>query len=514
MTRIASWDKPELNLELFFCTEVLKLDSLHYGFWEQEEELDLASIRRAQQRYTETLLKMIPADVHRILDIGCGIGDNARALKARGYEVTAISPDRNHAAYFESEASAGIHFINTGIETFTSREQFDLVLMSESQGYFAMDMGFSQSVRHLRPGGYLLVSGIFKQDAQDGFKGSHFEGEYLRCAGDYQLVKTAYADITDNILPTLAYADDAYQSYLSPISQTAQHFVGKGGMRKWQLLKTLFAREFSNFEEVCHYYEEHFNTTFFKEKMRYARILFQYQPDAVEAKLIAKRSDTHAVSVIVSAYNEEATIGAILSALSACELVDEVIVVNDGSSDGTGAAIQSLTGHEKLVPIHFSQNQGKSRAMVTAALRARGDMLVFFDADLTNVESRHIQTLIQPLLDGKADMVIGDPQYSSRLLRKFDPFRKLSGQRALWRKELLPFMEEMRNAGFGIETLLNLTYKQQKRKVIFRKLDGLIHPIKLEKNKPAKATALYLEEGSQIATALINRASQKQGFYN
>ena len=145
MTRIASWDKPELKSEKSSCTEVLKLNSLHYGFWEQEEQLSLESIRQAQTRYTDTLLDLIPADVHKVLDIGCGIGDNARALKAKGYEVTAISPDHNHAAYFETAESAGIHFINTGIETFSSPEKYDLVLMSESQGYFAMDMGFSQS---------------------------------------------------------------------------------------------------------------------------------------------------------------------------------------------------------------------------------------------------------------------------------------------------------------------------------------------------------------------------------
>jgi len=514
MTRIASWDKPELNLELFFCTEVLKLNSLHYGFWEQEEKLNLDSIRQAQTRYTDTLLDMIPADVHKILDIGCGIGDNARALKAKGYQVTAISPDRNHAAYFETAESAGIHFINTGIETFSSPEKYDLVLMSESQGYFAMDMGFSQSVRHLRPGGYLLVSGIFKQDGKDGFEGPHIEGEYIRCAQDFGLLRKESVDITDNILPTLAFANDAYQSYLGPLTQTAQHFVGKSGMRKWQLLKALFAREFNNFEKVRRYYEEHFNTTFFKDNMRYTRVLFQYQPDNFEANLIEKRDKEHGISVIVSAYNEEKTVGAVLSALNASELVDEVIAVNDGSSDGTGAAIQAAAIHKKVVPIQFEKNRGKSHAMVTAALRARGDTLVFFDADLLNVDSRQIKALIEPLLEGKADMVIGDPQYTSIVVRLLDPFRPLSGQRAVRRKDLLPMLEEIRNSGFGIETLLNLTYNEQKRKIIYRKMEGLIHPIKLEKDRPARATRLYWEEGSQIATALINRAGQKQGFYN
>ncbi|MDK2982008.1 MAG: hypothetical protein PWQ55_2355 [Chloroflexota bacterium] len=514
MTRIATWDNPELNLELFFCTEVLKLDSLHYGFWEQAEELNLDSVRQAQKRYTDTLLGMIPADVHKVLDIGCGIGDNARALQARGYEVTAISPDHNHAAYFETEASAGIRFINTGIESFHSDEKYDLVLMSESQGYFAMDMGFSQSVRHLRPGGYLLVSGIFKQDGKAGFEGSHIEGEYVRCAEGFNLLRRDYVDITDNILPTLDYANETYRNYLAPIAQTAQHFVGKGGMRKWQLLKALFAREFSNFEQVRRYYEEHFNSTFFKDKMRYARILFQYQPDALEERIAAKREGEHAVSVIVSAFNEEGTIGAILSALGASEAVDEVIVVNDGSSDGTGALIQTAALNEKVVPIQFEHNRGKSQAMVTAALHARGDLLVFFDADLLNVEGGHIQTLVQPLLEGEAGMVIGDPQYANGLVKLFDPFRPLSGQRAVWRRDLLPLLEEMRNSGFGIETLLNLNYKQHKRRIVHRSLDGLIHPIKLEKDDAGTATRLYLQEGSQIATALLNRSGQKQGFYN
>jgi hypothetical protein len=111
-------------------------------------------------------------------------------------------------------------------------------------------------------------------------------------------------------------------------------------------------------------------------------------------------------------------------------------------------------------------------------------------------------------------MVIGDPQYTSHVVRLLDPFRPLSGQRAVRRKDLLPMLEEIRNSGFGIETLLNLTYKQQKRKIIYRKMEGLIHPIKLEKDRPARATKQYLEEGSQIATALINRAGQKQGFFN
>lgn len=514
MTRLEAWDKPELNLELFFCTEVLKLKSLHYGYWEQEETVDLSSIRQAQERYTDTLLKLIPADVHNILDIGCGIGDNAKALAAHGYKVTCISPDRVHASYFKDVDAEAIHFINTGVESFSSQQAYDLVLMSESQGYFPMDMGFSQSIRHLRPGGYLLVSGIFKQEHGAGFQDSHLESRYIECAQDFNLIKKEYVDITDNVLPTLAFAFETYNTYLDPLTQTIQHFIGKKGQMKIEMLKMLFAREFKNFDTVRQYYEEHFNPALFKENMRYARILFQYQPNAYEQELIGKRASRPLVSAIISAYNEEKTLADILSTLTTCSQVDEVIIVNDGSGDKTAEIINSFTDNGRVKAIHFEKNQGKGNAMVTAALRAHGDILVFLDADLANLKAEHIQTLVQPLTEGKADMVLGDPLYKSDIIRALDPFRSLSGERAVWRQDLLSLAEQIRDSGYGIETLLNLAYKENRKKVCSRKLDGLVHPIKLKKVNPLKAAGEYSEEGLQIMNALINRAYSRARSVN
>jgi len=326
------------------------------------------------------------------------------------------------------------------------------------------------------------------------------------------LVKKDYRDITGNTLPTLQYAFDCYNHYLEPLNQTLLHFIGKTGQNKLRLLKTLFATEFRNFEAVRRYYEEHFNPALFQEKMRYTRILFQYKPAAFEKELIIRRAQKSVVSAIVCAYNEEKSLKDILNVLADCREADEVIVVNDGSSDGTAAIIDAFAGNGKLQIIHFAKNRGKSIAMVAAALRAQGDLLVYLDADLKGLKGDHVQKLTEPLLNNEADMVIGDPQYASEIAKLFDPFRKLSGQRALWRRDFLPLVEKIRNTGFGIETLLNLAYKEQRRKIRFQSLDGLIHPIKLEKEKPIQATRQYMHEGSQIAAALINRAYQREGF--
>ena len=96
----------ELNFELYFVTEVLKLRSLHYGYWDEERSngrLDLDEIQRAQSRFTERLISFVPPETKTILDVGAGIGDNARALSRSGHRVTAISPDRNHERYRQLE---------------------------------------------------------------------------------------------------------------------------------------------------------------------------------------------------------------------------------------------------------------------------------------------------------------------------------------------------------------------------------------------------------------------------
>ena len=160
-----------LDLELFFCTEILKLNSLHYGYWEESEKLKeegtkltLNCLRDAQKKYTDGLIAAIPKNVKSILDVGCGIGDVSRALSKLEYDVTAISPDSNHAKYFENPPLK-LTFLQTKFEDLDIDNKFDLILMSESQNYFPTEIGFRQCATLLSPKGYLLVSGMFRKDS-------------------------------------------------------------------------------------------------------------------------------------------------------------------------------------------------------------------------------------------------------------------------------------------------------------------------------------------------------------
>jgi SAM-dependent methyltransferase len=274
MSQIAQWEVSSLNLELLFCTDVLRLRSLHYGYWEVKEELDLKRMREAQDRYTETLLHIIPESVEAILDVGCGVGDVASALAQKGHTVTAVSPDRNHAQFFADRNGGRLSFHNVKFEDFDSDQKYDLVLMSESQNYFAMDTGFGQSKKHLGRGGYLLVSGIFKRDGDDRFEGCHIEEEYIRRAESYGFILEKYLDITENVLPTLEFAGQLYKEYLTPSLGVLTRYLENHTRPKVKLLKLLFAKELRHLARALEYYEERFDPGLFQERMRYSRLLF------------------------------------------------------------------------------------------------------------------------------------------------------------------------------------------------------------------------------------------------
>jgi MPBQ/MSBQ methyltransferase len=118
----------DLDLELQSCSDIVKLKSLHYGYWAPNDPLTVENFLSAQIRYTETLLTLIPDGVRAILDVGCGIGDVSLSLVKKGFIVTAISPDKNHKRYFDDYDHKDLKFIETKFESFRTDEKFDFIL--------------------------------------------------------------------------------------------------------------------------------------------------------------------------------------------------------------------------------------------------------------------------------------------------------------------------------------------------------------------------------------------------
>src|SRR5215213_8952477 len=113
------------------------------------------------------------------------------------------------------------------------------------------------------------------------------------------------------------------------------------------------------------------------------------------------------ISIVVPAFNESPTIETLISRLkdSLVGLRYEIVIVDDCSTDGTSDLIRKLSGGPIRTVCH-SQNQGKGAALRTGFEHAAGDIVVIQDADL-EYDPKDIPSLLQPILDGHADVVFG-----------------------------------------------------------------------------------------------------------
>ena len=111
------------------------------------------------------------------------------------------------------------------------------------------------------------------------------------------------------------------------------------------------------------------------------------------------------LSIVVPVYNEAATIRDVLAKLRSLPNAKEILVVDDGSLDGTRDVLREEAGGEVRVFFH-QQNRGKGAAVRTGIQNARGDVVVIQDADL-EYDPRDIPRLLQSITDGEADVVYG-----------------------------------------------------------------------------------------------------------
>jgi polyisoprenyl-phosphate glycosyltransferase len=185
-------------------------------------------------------------------------------------------------------------------------------------------------------------------------------------------------------------------------------------------------------------------------------------------------------TAIVAAYNEEKTIAAVLRALTGSPSIDEVIVVSDGSEDGT---VDIARGFEGVRTIALRENHGKGFAMAVGVANASNDILFFCDGDMYNVTEEHIAALVRPVLGGQCDMNIGvrnrgDVKNYLHLKMRFGPV--LSGIRVM-RRHVFETVPPQYQSHYKIEAALNCFCSRagfrQEQTIIY----GLQHVIKESK---------------------------------
>ncbi|MEE8356662.1 MAG: glycosyltransferase family 2 protein, partial [Anaerolineales bacterium] len=112
------------------------------------------------------------------------------------------------------------------------------------------------------------------------------------------------------------------------------------------------------------------------------------------------------LTVIIPVYNEINTIEELLDRVKSTGLVDEILVIDDGSTDGTNTFLEKLDGLDQIKVFLHSKNQGKGAAVRTGLKNASCDVILIQDADL-EYDPRDYPALLKPIEEGLADVVYG-----------------------------------------------------------------------------------------------------------
>lgn len=218
--------------------------------------------------------------------------------------------------------------------------------------------------------------------------------------------------------------------------------------------------------------------------------------------------DARSMSVVIAAYNEERFIAQTIESVLRTGAAQEVIVVDDGSSDRTAEILSEHSGRISVI-VHAA-NRGKGAALATGIRRATSDIVVFCDAHLLGLERRHLLALTQPIEAGHADVTLGvaTRKVGSDAIGRLTPTAILTGQRAYRRECLLPWLAEMEHLGYGVETFLHTKHASDTTLVV--RLPGLVHLTKRHTTPPATAVARYVQEAREVSRAAMRLPALRQ----
>ena len=183
------------------------------------------------------------------------------------------------------------------------------------------------------------------------------------------------------------------------------------------------------------------------------------------------------IAAILPVLNEELNVSGVLDVLHASNILDEIILVDDGSSDNTFEILNRAAAVDpRIQVIRHPQNRGKGQAIFSGWAATTAPILLLLDADLKDLTPEHIQNLLAPVIEHRADMTLGLFQgghFSTDLSHRLTPF--LTGQRGL-RAELLRYISLEAAGGYGFEIALTVSASQLNYRTHVVALKGVWHP--------------------------------------
>jgi SAM-dependent methyltransferase len=209
-------EKRPADFILRFCRDVIGLESLHFGLWEDDYAKTIDGLKVAQANYSRFLIERIPTGVTNILDAGCGTGELSERLVSAGYTVTALTPDSYLADVVTKRLGDRATFALSKFEEFETDRKFDLIIMSESCQYMSHHLMFPKARDLLMDGGHMLISDYFRKTDMTYYETVWTQSEFAAKLEKSNFEIVASDDITDKALPTLDLGKKTYSEIMLP----------------------------------------------------------------------------------------------------------------------------------------------------------------------------------------------------------------------------------------------------------------------------------------------------------
>jgi hypothetical protein len=183
------------------------------------------------------------------------------------------------------------------------------------------------------------------------------------------------------------------------------------------------------------------------------------------------------IGAVVPAFNEEERLPNVLSVVTACPFVRQVVVVDDGSQDNTARVAEQFS----VRVIRFAYNRGKAAAVWTGLQEIHQPVVVLLDADLKGLCPGHVYALARPIALDSADMTLGifkGGGVLTDLSHRLPPW--VTGQRAL-PLERVHQLPDLSDLGYGLEATISKFAGEHHWRVKTVMLQGVSHVTKEEK---------------------------------